>query len=76
MKSVAGKYKGKAIIVTVYIEDEVSSSVAEFFNLKPEDTPKIIGFSVNSGKKYIFKDDLKEANLKQWCDKLINGNLI
>eukprot|EP00879_Flechtneria_rotunda_P002799 GHRR01003008.1.p1 GENE.GHRR01003008.1~~GHRR01003008.1.p1 ORF type:complete len:358 (+),score=133.02 GHRR01003008.1:179-1252(+) len=51
--------KGKLVFVTVDLDSSSKDPVVNFFGLKAEDAPTIVGFEMAANKKYRMKDDLK-----------------
>jgi hypothetical protein len=59
-REVAVSNKGKMVFVTVDADGSSKDPVMNFFGLKDEDTPAVIGFHMASNKKY----RLREAKLE------------
>lgn len=57
-RSVANSYKGKLVMVTVDTDGSSKDPVMNFFGLKAEDAPMIVGFEMAKNKKYKMKTDV------------------
>jgi protein disulfide-isomerase A1 len=67
--------KGKLVFVTVDMDGGSKEPVANFFSVKDDDVPVILGFNMPSNKKYKLKGDLTEKNIKKFATDLLAGKL-
>jgi hypothetical protein len=57
-RSVAVASKGKFVFVTVDTTGESKDPVLNYFGIKPEDAPVLVGFHMSANKKYRLKKDI------------------
>lgn len=55
----ANAFKGKLVFVTVDLDSPSKDPVINFFGVKEEDAPILLGFEMGANKKYRFKDDFR-----------------
>jgi len=67
--------KGKLVFVTVDMDGSSKDPVANFFSVKEEDAPVILGFNMPNNKKYKLKEDLTEKNIKKFATDLLAGKI-
>jgi len=68
--------KGKLVFVVVDMEGTHKDPVANFFSVKEEDTPVLLGFHMPNNKKYRFKEELTEKSIKKFATDLLAGKLL
>ena len=69
LKEVAETVRGKLMFVLLDIEQEQSARVLEFFGVSDHKKGvKLVGFELETSKKYQFKDEITTAALKTWVD--------
>jgi hypothetical protein len=57
-REVAVANKGKLVFVTVDMDGSSKDPVANFFSVKEDDVPVILGFNMPNNKKYKLKGEL------------------
>jgi protein disulfide-isomerase A1 len=66
--------KGKLIFVTVDNSGDSAEPVTNFFGLKDEETPKVVGFFMEKNRKYKhMSEDLSEAALLAFAKSVEDG---
>jgi thioredoxin-like negative regulator of GroEL len=56
---VALAYKGKLVMVTVNMDGTAKDPVTNFFGVKAEDVPVVVGFEMAKNRKYKLKEEAK-----------------
>jgi hypothetical protein len=56
---VALAYKGKLVMVTVNMDGTSKDPVVNFFGVKAEDAPVVVGFEMAKNRKYKLKGEAK-----------------
>jgi hypothetical protein len=59
MSQTALENKGKLVFVTVNMDGTSKDPVVNFFGVKAEDVPVVVGFEMAKNRKYKLKGDLK-----------------
>lgn len=72
-RATAADYKGKLVMVTVDLDGSSKDPVVNFFGLKAEDAPIIVGFEMAKNKKYKMKEEVNEKNLKAFAEAVLDG---
>lgn len=72
-RAVASKNKGKLVMVTVDLDGSSKDPVVNFFGVKTEDAPLIVGFEMAKNKKYKMTTDVNEKNIKAFAESVLDG---
>ena len=76
LKTVAVKFKGKLMFVSVNVDDESASGpVTNFFGATKEDAPAFFGFMMNKNKKFKYEGKIDEESLTKWCQEMLDGKV-
>ncbi|WIA44475.1 hypothetical protein OEZ86_007219 [Tetradesmus obliquus] len=70
---VALEHKGKLVMVTVNMDGTAKDPVVNFFGVKAEDAPVVVGFEMAKNKKYKLKGDLSEKALGEFAASVLDG---
>jgi protein disulfide-isomerase A1 len=73
-RAAATTYKGKLVMVTVDLDGPSKDPVVNFFGVKAEDAPLIVGFEMAKNKKYKMTTDLNEKNIKAFAESVLDGS--
>uniref|UniRef100_A0A383VY14 Protein disulfide-isomerase n=1 Tax=Tetradesmus obliquus TaxID=3088 RepID=A0A383VY14_TETOB len=72
-RKVALEHKGKLVMVTVNMDGTAKDPVVNFFGVKAEDAPVVVGFEMAKNKKYKLKGDLSEKALGEFAASVLDG---
>jgi len=74
-QAVSKALKGKLVFVTVDLDGSSKDPVVNFFGLKAEDAPVVVGFEVAAGKKYKLSGAFSEESLLKFAEGLLDGSV-
>ncbi|XP_051877247.1 protein disulfide-isomerase-like [Pristis pectinata] len=74
-RAAADSFRGKVLFVYIEINGD-NDHVLDYFSVKKEDAPTIRLINISSIKKYKFPfDEISTINVRNFCQKGLNGNL-
>lgn len=74
-RKVALDNKGKLVFVTVDMDGTGKDPVVNFFGVKEDDVPVLVGFEMAANKKYKLKEAPSEKSIKAFAEDFIGGKL-
>eukprot|EP00775_Hariotina_reticulata_P003132 gene3132-3410_t len=75
-REVAASKKGKLVFVTVDADGSGKDPVMNFFGLKDEDTPAVIGFHMANNKKFRLREDKLDAKtIGKFAEGVLDGTV-
>ncbi|EFJ41881.1 protein disulfide isomerase 1 [Volvox carteri f. nagariensis] len=72
-KTVASKFKGKLVFVTVNNEGEEADPVTNFFGLKGAASPVLLGFYMEKNKKYKLQEPFTLEAVEKFAESILDG---
>jgi protein disulfide-isomerase A1 len=74
-RAAATAHKGKLVFVTVDLDGTSKDPVVNFFGIKEEDAPVIVGFEMNANKKYKLTEAINEKSVAKFAEGMSAGTL-
>lgn len=75
IRDVAAALRGSLMFVLIDLEDEDSSKVVEYFGLSEHKKGiKLVGFEIDTSKKYLYKGDMTSDAIRKWSDAVLGGS--
>jgi protein disulfide-isomerase A1 len=68
-----GKLKGKLVFVTVNLDGQSKDPVVNFFGIKEENAPVLVGFEMEKNKKYTYKGELTVEGIEEFGQGVLDG---
>lgn len=73
LRAVAKTYKGKLVFVTANTDGESHEPITNYFGLKGEEGPVILGFHMEKNRKYRFEGEVTTEALSAFAESLVDG---
>lgn len=74
-KAAATAQKGKLVFVSVDMDGSSKDPVANFFGLKEEDAPVVVGFEMSKNKKYRLREAISDKVVAKFAAGVLDGSV-
>lgn len=74
IREAATEYRGKVMFVLIDVADDDAARVVEYFGLEEHKKGiKLVGFELETSKKYLYNSELTAAAIKKWSGEVLEG---